>query len=79
MTNYPYNTTLLPAWPVKAACKPFKSATTQEQLAIAPFTTINMFYNKNETVKDFQFWNFTQSDVYVDYSDGKFIQNLKKN
>ena len=58
--NYPY-AGFFPAWPVKASCKPFQTAKTQEELALAPFTSLTMYYNRSGTEKDFQFWNFTES------------------
>uniref|UniRef100_A0A914MNZ0 Uncharacterized protein n=1 Tax=Meloidogyne incognita TaxID=6306 RepID=A0A914MNZ0_MELIC len=62
LSNYPYPAKYfgsIPAYPIKIACKPFASAKTQEQLAIAPFIGLNLLYNTTGEEKDFQLWNFT--------------------
>ena len=76
MYNFPYEYHLQPL-PVKTACKPFKAATTQEQLAIAPYATLNMFYNKTGTEKDLHLWNFTQIEGADRSDNGNYFHDLK--
>ncbi|KAF7635109.1 hypothetical protein Mgra_00005550, partial [Meloidogyne graminicola] len=58
-SEWNYNEPVRPAFPANISCQAFTSAKTFEDFALAPYNTINLFYNSTGDETDFQLWNFT--------------------